>query len=211
MSLAWSRGSVGHVKRRSHRVNRRFVGFGIHSDLKWKTHREFRHPARAMPLDALNSWTRRDQAGLRSSRILLKGLQADARRRLSCFLLDLGVCSQAVLRTMVKKPRPLPTPNPIGLLTYIPLLRSMDAVYRERSTGSRPSVPCSAENASLNFQSDPHAAQLHSRALFGKSLPAQLCSVSEKQPNYSQPTKKNIILFSGHVVIGVLRSIFYLS
>jgi len=111
---------------------------------------------------------------------------------------------------MVKKPRPLPTPNPIGLLTYIPLLRSMDAVYRERSTGSRPSVPCSAENASLNFQSDPHAAQLHSRALFGK-LPAQLCSVSEKQPNYSQPTKKNIILFSGHVVIGVLRSIFYLS
>ena len=114
---------------------------------------------------------------------------------------------------MVKKPRPLPTPNPTGLLTYIPLLRSMDAVYRERSTGSRPSVPCSAENASLNFQSDPHAAQLHSRALFGKSLPAQLCSVSEKQPNYCQPTKKNIILFPGHhaVVVGVLQSIFYLS
>ena len=82
---------------------------------------------------------------------------------------------------MVKKPRPLPTQNPTGLLTYIPLLRSMDAVYRERSSGSRPSVPCSAENASLNFQSDPHAAQLHSRALFGKSLPAQLCSVSEFQ------------------------------
>ena len=101
---------------------------------------------------------------------------------------------------MVKKPRPLPTQNPTGLLTYIPLLRSMDAVYRERSTGSRPSVPCSAENASLNFQSDPHAAQLHSRALFGKSLPAQLCSVSQKQPNYCQPTKKNIILFSGHHV-----------
>ena len=87
----------------------------------------------------------------------------------------------------------------------------MDAVYRERSSGSRPSVPYSTEKACLNTQNDPRAAQLHSRALFGKSLPAQLCSVSEKQPNYCQPTKKNIILFAGHVVIGVLRSIFYLS
>ena len=33
----------------------------IDSDLKWKTHREFRHPARSMPPHALTSSTRRVQ------------------------------------------------------------------------------------------------------------------------------------------------------
>ena len=114
MSLAWSRGSVGHVKRRGDRERRRFIDCGIHSDLQWKTHREFRHPAR-------------------------------------------------------------------GFL-------------------ESPCLP-----SSVAFQSFREAVQ--------SSKDQRSDQRSEKQPNYCQPTKKNIILFPGHhvVVVGVLQSIFYLS
>ena len=114
MSLAWSRGLVGHVKRRGNRERRRFIDCGIQSDLKWKTHREYRHPAR-------------------------------------------------------------------GFL-------------------ESPCLP-----SSVAFQSFREAVQ--------SSKDQRSDQRSEKQPNYCQPTKKNIILFPGHhvVVVGVLQSIFYLS
>ena len=59
----------------------------------------------------------------------------------------------------------------------------MDAVYRERSTGCRSSVPCSTEKACLNTQNDPRAAQLLSRALFGKFLPEPALYQNSTQKN----------------------------